>query len=347
MTLHTLTITLAILLLSLTSCNTSTKAVKSAVQEERKLQASQEAAKQEKADPANTLRKPGTVSKKGTHIRVLVNNTPITNYDIARRSAFLKLRRVRGNRTKLAEEEMIEQALKLEEARKRRSVATKKQVNDAFNKFAKRNRVPSSRMARELERMGVGAKHFKRFISTQISWQRTVGGKFRSDTQKKTQQNAIFELKQAGSDKPETTEYVIKQIVFVVPADKRKAILSARRKEANGLRQRFTSCDGAIALAKELRDVTVVDRGRVLEPELPPEWREAILATEPGKTTRPIDTAKGIELIAICSKKTVSDDRAAQIVNQSKEFDSFNKKSSKVADEYLQELRKKAVIIYR
>ena len=302
---------------------------------------------EEKVEVAKVIRKSGTVSKKGTHIKLLVNNVPITNYDISRRAAFLRLRRVGGNRTKLAEEEMIEQALKMTEARAQRTVASQEQVDTAFANFAKSNRVSPSRLASELGRMGIGADHFKGFVRTQISWQRTVGRRFSTTTRQKSQQEAIFELKQSGSEKPQTTEYVIKQIVFVVPKDKRKSIMGARRKEANGFRQRFSSCAQALDLAKELRDVAVVDRGRVLEPELPPEWREEILKTETGQTTKAITTEKGVELIAVCDKRTISDDRAAQIISQSKDFESFNEKGAAAGKEYLEELRKKAVIIYR
>jgi len=348
-----------LILVTASGCTTSsTTALKSAKDQESKQAQLQNngggegvpATEQQNADKqelAKVIRKPGTVSKKGTHIRVLVNNSPITNYDISKRAAFLKLRRIGGNRTKKAEAEMIEQSLKLQEARKRNTIASQKEVNAAFARFAKSNRATPTQMARELGKFGVGIKHFKGFIRTQMSWQRTVAGKFRADTQQVSQQDAIFELKKSGSAKPETTEYTIKQIVFVVPADRRKKILNARRKEANGFRQRFTSCDKAVELAKELRDVAVIDRGRVLEPELPDNWRELVLSTEPGKTTRPLVTPKGVELMAVCSKKTVSDDRTAQLLSQSKEYKSFNKKGNVVSDDYLKELRKNAVIIYR
>lgn len=332
---------LIILSLAVSGC-TSTSVVKSAATEEAKKQAAEREQK-----TVSVGRQVRSVSKKGTHIRVLVNNTPITNYDVNRRAAFLKLRKIGGNRTKKAEEEMIEQALKIQEATKRRTLVTQAQVDSAFAGFAKRNRASPSKMASELNRMGVGAAHFKGFIRTQMSWQRTVTGKFRNDAKQVSQQKAIFDLKKAGSDKPETTEYIIKQIVFVVPASRRKAILSSRRRQANSFRQRFTTCEEAIKLAKELRDVAIIDRGRLLEPEIPPEWKASVIATPAGKTTKPQDTKRGVELMAVCSKRTVSDDHTAQILSQSKEFADFGKNGSKVSDEYLAQLRKSATIVYR
>ncbi len=47
--------------------------------------------------------------KGGTKYAVLVNNEPITTNDIKRRANFVKLRRMKGNRTALARKELIEE----------------------------------------------------------------------------------------------------------------------------------------------------------------------------------------------------------------------------------------------
>src|SRR5688500_3185049 len=51
-----------------------------------------------------------------SEIEVIVNRTPITSYDIQRRAAFMKLQRRKGNLNEQAEEELIDQALRLAEA---------------------------------------------------------------------------------------------------------------------------------------------------------------------------------------------------------------------------------------
>ena len=53
-----------------------------------------------------------------SEIKVIVNRIPITTYDIQRRAAFMKLQRRKGNLNELAEEEMIDQALRLGEAQR-------------------------------------------------------------------------------------------------------------------------------------------------------------------------------------------------------------------------------------
>lgn len=294
------------------------------------------------------IKREGKVEKRGVYIKVLVNRNPITNFDIKRRAAFLKLRREPGNRTKLAEQEMIDQILKLQEAKRSGSLANDKMVETAFSNFAKRNRTSPAQLAKELNRLGIGADHFKEFIRTQISWQRAVSGRFQAETMNLSERDAITQLRKTGTEKPEVTEYNFKQIVFVVPQARRnKATLAARRAEATAFRQRFTGCDNAINLAKELRDVSVIDRKRIMGPELPERWKDEVTQLDSNNTSRIKDTDKGVELIAICSTRQVNDDRAAQVVTQSGEFENFNTKGTALEQKYLKQLKSIATIIYQ
>lgn len=302
----------------------------------------------EETQTAKIIRKPGKVQDRGVYVKMIVNKNAITNSDIKRRAAFLRLRQVKGDRTKLAEQEMIEQILKLQEAKRQRVLASDDVVDTAFANFAKRNRTNSTRLASEMNRMGIGAQHFKDFIKTQISWQAAVSRRFQSETVNLTERDAVIQLRDAGSEKPQLTEYNFQQIVFVVPKEKRtNSFMSARRQEANSFRQRFTSCDQTINQAKLLRDVSVIERKRILQPELPEQWADEIKETAVNNTTRVKDTDKGVELIAICSERLVNDDRAAQVASQSAEFDNFSTKGTELSLKYLETLKSNATIIYQ
>lgn len=307
-----------------------------------------EAEDQSETQLSKVIKKEGKVANRGVYIKLLVNKNPITNFDINRRVAFLKLRRVSGNRAKIAEQEMIEQILKLQEAKRRNVLVNDKAVNDAYASFAKRNRSTTAQLSRAMNQYGVGVDHFKAYIRTQMSWQRAVSGRFQAETSRVSEQDAVIKLRDSGSEKPEVTEYNFQQVVFVVPSAQRtKSKLAARRVEANAFRQRFTSCGETINLAKTLKDVSVIERKRILEPELPETWKDEIKNVDSKGTTRAKETNKGVEFIAICNSKTVSDDRAAQVSTQSAEFESFNKKGSELDKRYLDELKSRATIIYQ
>src|SRR5690606_30126398 len=97
--------------------------------------------------------------------------------------------------------------------------------------------------------------------------------------------------------------------------------------------------------ARGLLDVTVRDLGRVLEPQLPPDWEKLIKETKSGQATRVRETDRGVEFIGICSTREVSDDRVAQLVFQSEQ--TGDKAAEKVNEEYMAELKQKARIIER
>lgn len=293
------------------------------------------------------IQKPATVTQRGTNIEAIVNGRPITNYDVQRRTAFLKLRRVGGNRSEKALEELIEEAIKLQEAGRVDLLASDEQVDEAFGRFASNNRMSKDQLSQVLGQAGVSANHFKEYIRSQISWQRLVGSRFRAETQNQSTQEAVLAMRRSGQDRPETNEYILQQVIFVIPSDKRKAMLSQRRKEAYSFKQQFTSCDQTAKQAVGLLDVTVRDLPRVLEPQLPEEWADQIIAAEEWQTTELQNTDRGVEFIAICSKKSVADDNAVKVIEQAQQFEEFNERGGEVSEKYLAELKSRAQIIYR
>jgi peptidyl-prolyl cis-trans isomerase SurA len=296
---------------------------------------------------ANVIHKKPTVSRKGTYIRALVNGEPITNSDVQRRIRFMQLRRARGGED-AAIAELVDERLKIQEAARRSMLASQAQIDEAFANFAKNNRASVAQVSSELSRMGIGASHFKDFIKAQISWSRTLGSKIRAESRQESPGKAIFELRQSGEEKPETTEYQLQQIIFVVPEDKRRTLLNARRQEALNFKQRFSNCESTIELAKSLKDVSVKNLGRMMQPELPPGWKEAVSELEAGGITNPRETGNGIELVAVCSAKRVSDDKVVQILNQAKTFEALDENRGEAeGEEFLAELRTKATIVYK
>lgn len=342
-------------LLALVACNSSSSAIKESAEKNETTQLASEAteetteaAKEDTKELAKVIQKKGGVANRGAFIKIMVNKNAITNLDIQRRIQFFKLRRAPGNHTKLAENEMIEQVLKLEEATRRNTLASDEQVETAFGNFAKQNRATKSILTKELNRRGVGARHFKTFIRTQISWQRTVQGRFQAETTRISEEKALQNLRENGNIKPKVNEYSFKQVVFVVPKNKRSATtIAARKREANAFRQTVNGCDNLLQSIKGLKDVSLLDRRHIMEPELPSRWKDQIASASVGGTTVAQETEKGVEFMTICKTRTVDDDRAAQVTQQSADFSQFNEKRGEVSKRYLDELRERATIVYQ
>ncbi|MEJ1118607.1 MULTISPECIES: peptidylprolyl isomerase [Phyllobacterium] len=276
-----------------------------------------------------------------SEIKVVVNGAPITDYDISRRAAFLKLQRKKGD----AKEELTEEALKRQELRRLNLLVGDGEVNDAFARFATNNKMTLAQLNSVLDKAGVTAQHFKEYIRIQMSWGRALATRNRSQGGAKfTEQDAVQRMLKDGGKKPVSTEYQLQQVIFVVPANKRDR-LAKRRGEANAMRAKFNGCDGTRDIAKGTLDVTVRDLGKFIEQELPPEWAAQVKSTSVGHATATLDTDKGVEYLGVCATRQVSDDRVARMVFAQEQNSGKGDATAEAVDKkYLDELRAKAKI---
>jgi peptidyl-prolyl cis-trans isomerase SurA len=201
-------------------------------------------------------------------------------------------------------------------------------------------------MTQILERAGVGVDHFKAFIAVQMSWPRLVNARYGSSN--RMSNSDLVARMMENKQKPETTEYILQQMIFVVPANK-KGIVGKRKSEAEASRAKYPGCDQAKVFAATMLDVSVRDLGRVLAPELPAEWKPLVEQAK-GNTTATRVTDRGVEYIAICSQRQVSDDQAAEMVFRQEDLDKAKAGKNAPpenpnAQKYMEELRKKAQIM--
>ncbi len=281
---------------------------------------------------------------KTVDIEVIVNNVPITNDDIAKRRNLLRLMGTKGNLNEKAREAMIDQALKQSEIALRNMSVTQPEVDEAFANFAKSNGMSVSQMSSILDQAGVGVDHFKFYIAVSMSWGQLLRARYGGSSLLPEDQ-FIAQLEEAEKEgkKPETTEYLLKRIVFVVPQNERGSLLAKRKREAEAARSKFPGCDQAISFAATMNDVTVLDYGRFLEPQLPGEWKDAVTKAK-GDTTSVQTTPFGAEFLAICDRKTTSDDYAARLVLSAEENSAEEDRDSE-SEKYMEELKSKAQIV--
>ncbi|NDW07415.1 peptidylprolyl isomerase [Jiella pacifica] len=279
-----------------------------------------------------------------SEVAVVVNGQPVTTYQIRQRAAFLKLRREGGNLTQKATDELIDETLKLQEARRRGVNIPDPAVDQAFENFAKQNKLTTAQLTEVLSRAGFSAEGFKSYIRAQMSWGQAVQASLRRN-ETVSEQEAVQRMLAQGGKKPTTTEYTLQQVIFVIPPSERSAKLSLRKREAEGMRGRLRGCEGTYDIAKQLRDVTVRDLGRVAAPELPSLWKDAVEAASRGKTTPVKETDRGVEFIMVCNTREISDDKSAAMVFRSRDLAELGKSESGPDKELLDKLKKSAKIV--
>ncbi|NMG38738.1 peptidylprolyl isomerase [Chelativorans sp. ZYF759] len=286
----------------------------------------------------------GVMPAQASEIRVVVNETPITSYDIQRRQAFLRLQQQGGGADR-ATTEMIDQTLRLQEMQRLNVRISEDQVTDSYNNFARTNNLTAAQLNEILADSGVTRDHFRQFIRAQMGWAQVLQARAQFEQGgggRVSEQEAVRRMMEQGGEKPSATEYMLQQVIFVVPAAERGARLAQRRREAEQLRARFQSCETTREMSRGLIDVTVRDLGRVLQPELPPDWKDRITSIRAGQATTVRDTERGVEFIAICSAREVSDDHVAQLVFQAENQTESGLQA--LSEKYQAELRERARI---
>ncbi len=287
---------------------------------------------------------PGGYVHAASEIKFVVNGVPVTDYDIQRRAAFLKLQRAEGQsdaacrqrhgRTDTEARRVRAPRHQGAGRRRRRRVCPLRQIQqDDAAQLSGRSR----------QGRGHGAA-FQEYIRTQLGWNQALSSRFKAQGGTMSEQDAVRRMLEKGGNKPSATEYMLQQVIFVVPPSERGSI-GKRKKEAEAMRQRFTGCDSTREFAKGLLDVTVRDLGRVLAPELPSEWAEQIKATKIGGATPVRETERGVEFIGICRSREVSDDRVAKSVFQAEGNE--EDQAGELDKKYTAELRERAKIVER
>jgi peptidyl-prolyl cis-trans isomerase SurA len=238
-----------------------------------------------------------------TSIKIVVNDSPITSYDIANRERFLKL--ISGGRfgEQRAIEELIDEQLKMQEAKRRNVTIPESEVDQAFARIAKSTKLTPDKLTQALTQQGVNPVTLKNRIRADLAWNRIVRADARTALTI-TEQDVADALGGEVEQETEIAEYTVRPIVFVVPKSSSKSYDAQRKQEAESFRGQLESCDQAETLAKGLRDVTIRTPKRVDERQLG-EDAEIISTTPVGKATAPRKTQIGYEMFAICEKKSI------------------------------------------
>ncbi|CAN5372388.1 peptidylprolyl isomerase [soil metagenome] len=276
-------------------------------------------------------------------IAVLVNEDPVTLYDIQQRVKLMRLGGAQASE-KTATDELVDETLMLYEGRKRGVNVPQQQVDSAFASIGENMKLNPAQLTQALASQGIDAATLKRRLRSQITWQYLVQRHTQLTAKVKSTDIMNALLAKGDPNQLTITEFKLQQIIFIVPKDSPPAAYTQRRREAEAFRQRFQGCDKSLAQAKDLRAVVVKDLGRRDSTQLSGPAGDAIKKTPPGKTAPPSQFDEGIEVVAVCATRDVQSSAAAraEITN-----DFYLKQSKDLGKDYLAELRKGSIIEYR
>lgn len=279
-------------------------------------------------------------------IKVLVNGQPITTYDIRNRAQLLRL--TSGGRAgeKQAIDELIEENLKLQEAKARGVDISEAEVDQAFATVASRTKLPPAQFSAALRQAGVDPDTLKERIRAEIAWGRVVRARFRATVEISESEVAKAVAGQADKEAEQEmiSEYMLQPIIFVVPAKGGEGVASQQQRQALAFRSRFQGCDSALQVAKDFKGVVVKPTVRREETDLSDAMRKALAPLDVGDISPPERVSEGVQLLGICRKLAVPGQTKA---TEEARAELSNEQGQLLARRYLRDLRSDAVIDYK
>ena len=267
-----------------------------------------------------------------------VNDDPITNIDIEQHMRILRAMNRPATR-ETALESIYETRLKLIETAKYKINVTDNDAGWAIGFTARSMKMEPQALLSNLQRSSVSDDQWKQKFRAEAAWMQLIRALNR--TIEPSEAEVEEELSRTGKSK--STEYLLRQIIFVLPNNAAGNVIEARAAEANQLRGRFTDCASGIQLATAMRDVAVREPVTRYASALPDQLRKILDSTQTGRLTAPSRSAQGIEMLAVCSKGEKQDQNAAENVRN----DLLFKKLQKESERRYREVRAKAVIVIK
>ena len=278
-------------------------------------------------------------------IVLLVNGSPITDLDIAHREKFIEMSTHKKPNRQDAINSLVDETLELKEAARYSLEVPDSEVQAAYDNVAENMGVDAQKLTQILTTGGASADTLKHKLKAQIAWTTLVRGRYKvsleiadKDVEAELQLHKPQDTGQVGY------EYVVRPIVLIVPRGAPDAAYEARKRDADALRGRFANCADGIPFARGLPEVAVRDPINKSSADLLPALRTILDNVELGHLTPPEQTAEGIQMFAVCSKKESKTDAPGLKEVRDKMFE---KKFGAKANRYLADLRRQAMIEYK
>lgn len=254
----------------------------------------------------------------------------------ARRSVLPGLR-------KNALEELIEEKLKLQEAKRANAVASDDEVKRVIASMAERNKMTEDQFAKHLASMGLDIDTMRQRVRATLSWTDVIRRKFGQQVSISGSEVERLVAKSSGAAE-DSVELQLQRIRLSLPARFDQALMANRLAEADRLRSQFTGCSNLNILAGSVQNARLEDLGSK-KPAMVPEPTRSLLLSATDSEMLPPSVGEGaVELWAVCGRKVVKGDdqkrQAAEGELKQKEFELLAKR-------FLKDLRQDASIEMR
>ncbi len=242
-----------------------------------------------------------------------------------------------------AQEELIDEKLKLQEAKKLGIDIPEDDVNKILRGIAERNKLTEQQFAQNLKNAGTDVSVMRARYQSALAWREVVRRKFSAQISVAQRDVEKLVAQTAGADE-DTVELQIQKITLAHPAKLDQAAMAQRFAEADGIRRKFGGCKSTGQIAQGIAGAKFEDLRYVRPSSVGEPTRSFLLSAKDGDMLPPQTGASGVEIYTVCGRRALKGDEkkreAAQQELQSREFELL-------ARRHLRDLRQDAHIEYR
>lgn len=239
-----------------------------------------------------------------------------------------------------AQEELIEETLKLQEAKKQNAVAEDADVDKIISGIAERNNMTMEQFAQHMKGMGVDIATMKARFRAEISWREVVRRRFGHMVAITDRDVDRLVANAASADAD--MELQVQRITLPITSAVDQSVIAKRIAEADLLATRFTGCDSMPTLAAAATGAKFENLGSVKPSSIPEPTRTLLLNATEGDLLPSSIGSSGIELWALCGRKA-GDAATRETAQNELRQEEFNV----LAQRHLKDLRQDAAIEIR
>jgi len=268
-----------------------------------------------------------------------VNDDPVTTYDLDQR---IKLQKVlkRPTTKEAALEAIIADRLRARELKKYKLEPGTNERNGAIAKMATEMKMAPQALLAALQSSGLPEKDWSDFFKIEAGW--TILHRGLNKGLEVSEREVRAELDKRGGKAANSIEYILRPIVFIVPLNATPDQWQARARDAENFRTRFNDCTTGLQAARALPEVAVKEQFSRPANALPDEARAMFEKTGVNRLTPISRGATGIEMLAICGRRDMRDDKTA---GEDIRNELLSKKIDEMANKAYADLRKRAIIV--
>ncbi len=247
-----------------------------------------------------------------------------------------------GIQRKSALEELIEERLKLQEAKRLNTLVDEAEVDKVIKSLADRNKLTMEQFAQNIRNMGADITAMRSRFKATLSWNEVIRRRFGHQVAVAQRDVDRFVAKSGGTE--DQVELQLQRITFMHSAKIDQKQMAERLQEAEAVKARFTNCKAMSGLTKGVAASRFEDLGLRRLQVIPEPTRSLLANAKDGELLPPSVAQNGIELWAVCGRKVVkaAEEKVAQAQDElrQREFELLSRR-------HLKDLRQDATICYR